>query len=87
MNDYPIQPISFNRATVDDSFWSPRLETNRTVTIPVDFPTLRGDGAHPQLRTEPPAWTRAIMRASSSTTRRLQGDRGRGLLAPNPRRS
>ncbi|MEZ4581995.1 MAG: glycoside hydrolase family 127 protein [Caldilineaceae bacterium] len=37
MNDYPIQPISFNRVTVDDSFWSPRLETNRTVTIPVDF--------------------------------------------------
>ena len=37
MDDYPIQPISFNRVTVDDSFWSPRLETNRTVTIPVDF--------------------------------------------------
>lgn len=37
MNDYPIRPISFNRVTVDDSFWSPRLETNRTVTVPVDF--------------------------------------------------
>jgi uncharacterized protein len=32
--DYPIQPVPFTRVTVSDDFWLPRIETNRTVTIP-----------------------------------------------------
>lgn len=36
-NDYPIQPALFTAVHVDDGFWSPRLETNRTVTLPYDF--------------------------------------------------
>jgi DUF1680 family protein len=32
--DYPIQPVPFTSVHMDDSFWSPRIETNRTVTIP-----------------------------------------------------
>ncbi len=32
--DYPVQPVSFNAVHIADRFWSPRLETNRTVTIP-----------------------------------------------------
>ncbi|MFC2158303.1 beta-L-arabinofuranosidase domain-containing protein [Acidobacteriota bacterium] len=32
--DYPIQPVPFTSVEVSDNFWSPRLETNRTVTIP-----------------------------------------------------
>jgi len=35
--DYPIQPVPFTAVKVEDAFWSPRLETNRTVTIPVCF--------------------------------------------------
>lgn len=31
--DYPIQPVPFTAVTVDDQFWSPRLETNRDVTV------------------------------------------------------
>ena len=34
IRDYPIQPVPFTRVTLRDSFWRPRLETNRTVTIP-----------------------------------------------------
>ncbi len=34
MTDYPITPTPFTAVTVRDSFWLPRLETNRTVTIP-----------------------------------------------------
>lgn len=34
---YPFQPIPFTNVTIYDTFWSPRLETNRTVTIPYDF--------------------------------------------------
>ncbi|MCA9419141.1 MAG: glycoside hydrolase family 127 protein, partial [Candidatus Omnitrophica bacterium] len=37
MTDYPIQPISFTSAHIHDSFWLPRLETNRRVTLPVCF--------------------------------------------------
>ncbi len=36
-NDYPIQPAPFTAVHVDDGFWSPRLEINRTVTLPYDF--------------------------------------------------
>jgi len=32
--DYPIQPVPFTRVSLRDTFWRPRLETNRTVTIP-----------------------------------------------------
>ncbi len=33
-NDYPIRPVDFTRVQIQDAFWAPRLETNRTVTIP-----------------------------------------------------
>ena len=32
--DYPIQPVPFTRVAVSDAFWLPRIESNRTVTIP-----------------------------------------------------
>ncbi|MCU0355614.1 MAG: glycoside hydrolase family 127 protein [Cytophagales bacterium] len=35
--DYPIKPVPFTEVTFRSAFWSPRLETNRTVTIPFAF--------------------------------------------------
>ncbi len=35
--DYPVQPVLFTQVRFDDDFWAPRLETNRTVTIPHVF--------------------------------------------------
>ena len=35
--DYPLQAVPFSAVTVEDSFWSPRLEVNRTVSIPHAF--------------------------------------------------
>lgn len=35
--DYNVKPVPFNNVQVDDHFWTPRLETNRTVTIPYAF--------------------------------------------------
>ncbi len=35
--DYPVQPIGFTQVEIADDFWSPRLETNRKVTIPYAF--------------------------------------------------
>ena len=37
MTDYPITPVHFRKVFLTDSFWLPRLETNRTVTIPSIF--------------------------------------------------
>ncbi|MDA0710023.1 MAG: glycoside hydrolase family 127 protein [bacterium] len=36
-NDYPIAPVPFDQVQVDDAFWSPRLQVNRTVTLPFNF--------------------------------------------------
>jgi uncharacterized protein len=35
--DYPFQPVSFTDVHLTDVFWAPRIETNRTVTIPFAF--------------------------------------------------
>ena len=35
--DYPIQPVPFTSVQIEDQFWTPRLETNRKVTLPYDF--------------------------------------------------
>jgi len=35
--DYPIKPVLFTEVAVNDTFWLPRLETNRQVTIPFAF--------------------------------------------------
>jgi len=32
--DYPIRPVAFTDVTLTDAFWAPRLETNRTVSVP-----------------------------------------------------
>ncbi len=35
--DYPYQPVPFTEVRFDDAFWAPRIEINRTVTIPHAF--------------------------------------------------
>ncbi len=35
--DYPVQPVPFTDVTLSDPFWAPRIEVNRTATIPVAF--------------------------------------------------
>ena len=35
--DYPVQPVPFTAVRVQDSFWTPRLETNRLTTVWYDF--------------------------------------------------
>ena len=36
-HDYPVQPVSFTAVHLNDEFWAPRIDTNRTVTIPAAF--------------------------------------------------
>ncbi|MBS1856957.1 MAG: glycoside hydrolase family 127 protein [Acidobacteria bacterium] len=35
--DYPVKPVPFTSVHFNDVFWSPRIEVNRTVTIPFAF--------------------------------------------------
>ncbi len=35
--DYPVKPVPFTAVHFNDAFWAPRIETNRTVTIPFAF--------------------------------------------------
>jgi DUF1680 family protein len=32
--DYPVRPVAFTDVKITDAFWAPRLETNRTVSVP-----------------------------------------------------
>ncbi len=43
-SDYPITPVPFTNITLSDSFWSKRIETNRTVTIPFGFNRCEEEG-------------------------------------------
>src|SRR4051812_36256903 len=42
--DYPIQPVPFTSVKLSDQFWSSRIETNRTVTIPASFERCENTG-------------------------------------------
>src|SRR5436309_14231734 len=37
MRDYPVSPVPFTDVHFTDEFWRPKIETNRTVTIPFAF--------------------------------------------------
>ncbi|HEY7090914.1 MAG TPA: beta-L-arabinofuranosidase domain-containing protein, partial [Tepidisphaeraceae bacterium] len=36
-HDYPVQPVPFTAVHMDDKFWAPKIEINRTVSIPTAF--------------------------------------------------
>ncbi|WP_158995992.1 glycoside hydrolase family 127 protein [Mucilaginibacter sp. L196] len=44
VRDYPIKPVAFTNVKLDDHFWVPRIETNRTVTIPASFARCENTG-------------------------------------------
>src|SRR3989442_3184459 len=35
--DYPVKPVPFTAVHFNDAFWAPRIEINRTLTIPFAF--------------------------------------------------
>lgn len=42
--DYPVRPVPFTKVKLQDRFWLPRLEINRTVTIPHAFAMCEKEG-------------------------------------------
>lgn len=66
---YPISPVPFTQVKLNDSFWSPRLNASRDVTIPLAFSKCEETGrytnfsnaakhlANPSLEFPDTAWT------------------------------
>ena len=86
-HDYPVQPVPFTSVHLNDVFWAPRIETNRTATIPAAFKqceltrTCRylrpgGESAQGRAAREPQSAGLPVRRH-----RRLQGDRRRVVHA------
>lgn len=42
--DYPVQSVPFTQVKLSDNFWLPRIEINRTVTIPASFDRCQSTG-------------------------------------------
>ena len=42
--DYPVRPVPFTAVHVTDTFWAPRIELNRKVTIPFAFKKAEENG-------------------------------------------
>ena len=42
--DYPIQAVDFTKVKLQDRFWTPRIETNRLVTIPASCARCESTG-------------------------------------------
>ena len=39
-----LRPVPFTKVEIDDAFWAPRIETNRTVTIPISYQQSKKTG-------------------------------------------
>ncbi|HUI55516.1 MAG TPA: beta-L-arabinofuranosidase domain-containing protein [Bryobacteraceae bacterium] len=48
--DYAVAPIPYKDVQITDSFWTPRLEANRTVSIPGQLDRFEKMGRNPDLR-------------------------------------
>src|ERR1700748_818179 len=42
--DYQIRPVNFTQVQLTDALWAPRIERNRTVTIPASFARCESTG-------------------------------------------
>jgi DUF1680 family protein len=42
--DYTVKEVNFTQVNLSDNFWLPRIETNRTVTIPASFERCESTG-------------------------------------------
>lgn len=73
--DYPISPVSFKQVQLTDSFWSPRIERNRTATIPASFARCESTGRVSNF----------VMAAASMTAQGIapQGNSGQQPAAPS----
>jgi uncharacterized protein len=44
MNKNYYKPVSFKSVEIADAFWRPKIEVNRTVTIPIEYEQCKSTG-------------------------------------------
>jgi hypothetical protein len=75
--DYPYKPVAFTDVKLTDSFWRPRIETNRTVTIPFAFKMCRDTGRIENFRVagglSDKAWTGGFGFNDSDVSKIIEG--------------
>ena len=86
--DYPLRPVPFTDVVLTDAFWAPRLETNRTVTIPYALRMIEETGRVDNFRKAAqllsgPILGRALRRLATSS-RSWKGPPTRSRLRPDP---
>ena len=47
-----LTPVPFTAVKLTDSFWAPRIETNRTNTLPREYELCETTGPHRRVRYE-----------------------------------
>ena len=84
--DYPIRAVPMTAVTIDDGFWAPKLEINRTVTIPhilkENDDTGRVANFEKAARPEERRRTRAAGSTTPTSTRSSRRRRTRSRLCP-----
>ena len=63
---YPVKPVPFTAVHFHDDFWAPRIELNRTATIPAAFSQLEKAGDFDNFESARPSF----FAANLSPTRR-----------------
>lgn len=71
-----LRPVSWLRVEVDDAFWNQRIETNRTVTLPLEYELNRKNGV-----LEPYRWDWWNLALAKPPWRSWVGDLGKWIEA------
>ena len=88
--DYPHQPVSFTGVKWTDNFWRPRIETNRTVTIPYAFEKSEETGRIENFKVagglSEKAWTGGFGFNDSDVSKIIEGASGPFIAMPSRKR-
>ena len=80
-HDYAIRAVPMTAVTIDDGFWAPKLEINRTVTIPHILKENDDTGRVANFEKAARQEERPVRRAPLQRHRHLQDHRGGVVLA------
>jgi DUF1680 family protein len=88
-SDYPIRPVAAHRVQFHDDFWRPRLEVNRTVTIPYSLVMCEETGRVENYRvaagTSEKKWTGRFGFNDSDLSKIIEGAAYALMTHPDPK--
>ena len=87
--DYPIRPVPAHDVQFTDGFWWPRLEVNRTATIPYSFQSCEETGRIENFKvaagTSDKKWTGQFGFNDSDVSKIIEGASYSLMTHPDPR--